>query len=100
MVNERKTRCCPLLILLLLALSLLALLIYYELINCAGNITRKAEADAYLDRHSFHLTTNEDNFLYTSVRRETKEKKESSSGGGSNITTSSRDSSHGGGGRY
>lgn len=81
--------------------ALLALFIYYELINCAGNITQKAEADAYLDRHSFHLNTNEDNFLYTSVRRETKEKKESSSGGGSNITTSSRDSSHGGGGgRY
>ena len=81
--------------------ALLALFIYYELINCAGNVTRKAEANAYLNHESFHLTTNEDNFLYTSVRRKRKEKEESSSsGGGSNITTSSRDSSHGGSGRY
>ena len=77
--------------------ALLALFIYYELINCAGNVTRKAEADAYLDQGSFRLTRNEDNFLYTTITR-TKKAKEESSSGGSNITTSSSDSSHGGGG--
>ena len=70
--------------------------IYYMLYEYESNVTFAAEADAYLNHDSFRLTQNEDNFLYTTVTRQTKEKKESSSG--SNVSTSSRDSSHGGGG--
>ena len=72
-------------------------IIYYELMEQGGNVTFAAKADAYLNQDSFHLTVNEDTYLYTTVTRRDKSKKESSSGG-SNITTSSRDSSHGGGG--
>ena len=70
--------------------------IYYMLYEYESNVTFAAEADAYLNHDSFRLTQNEDNFLYTTVTRQTKEKKESSSG--SNVSTSSSDSSHGGGG--
>ena len=78
--------------------ALLAGFIYYELIGCASNIMRKTEADTYLDHGSFRLTRNEDNFLYTTVTRKTKEKSSSSSSSGSNVSTSSSNSSHGGGG--
>ena len=70
--------------------------IYYMLYEYESNVTFAAEADAYLNHDSFRLTQNEDNFLYTTVTRQTKEKKESPSG--SNVSTSSSDSSHGGGG--
>ena len=70
--------------------------IYYVLYEYEGNVTFAAEADAYLNHDSFQLTRSEDDFLYTTVTRQTKEKKESSSG--SNVSNSSRDSSHGGGG--
>ena len=70
--------------------------IYYVLYEYEGNVTFAAEADAYLNHDSFQLTRSEDDFLYTTVTRQTKEKKESSSG--SNVSSSSRDSSHGGGG--
>ena len=72
--------------------------IYYMLYEYESNVTFAAEADAYLNHDSFRLTQNEDNFLYTTVTRQTKEKKESSSG--SNVSTSSSDSSHGGGGKF
>ena len=71
-------------------------IIYYMLCEYESNVRSATEADAYLNHDSFRLTQNEDNFLYTTVTRQTKEKKESSSG--SNVSTSSRDSSHGGGG--
>ena len=70
--------------------------IYYMLCEYESNVRSATEADAYLNHDSFRLTQNEDNFLYTTVTRQTKEKKESSSG--SNVSTSSSDSSHGGGG--
>ena len=70
--------------------------IYYVLYEYESNVTFAAEADAYLNHDSFQLTRSEDDFLYTTVTRQTKEKKESSSG--SNVSSSSRDSSHGGGG--
>ena len=69
--------------------------IYYMLYEYESNVTFAAEADAYLNHDSFRLTQNEDNFLYTTVTRKTKEKSSSS---GSNVSTSSSDSSHGGGG--
>lgn len=78
----------------LLCALILGAVIYYQLLATASNVTSATEADAYLDQNSFTLTQNEDNFLYTSVTRQTKEKKGSSG----NISTSSRDSSHGGGG--
>ena len=68
--------------------------IYYVLYEYEGNVTFAAEADAYLNHDSFQLTRSEDDFLYTTVTRQTKEKKESSS----SSSSSSRDSSHGGGG--
>ena len=71
-------------------------IIYYMLCEYESNVRSATEADAYLNHDSFRLTQNEDNFLYTTVTRQTKEKKESSSG--SNVSTSSSDSSHGGGG--
>ena len=71
--------------------------IYYMLYKYESNVTFAAEADAYLNHDSFHLTQDEDNFLYTTVTRKTKEKSSSSSSG-SNVSTSSSDSSHGGGG--
>ena len=70
--------------------------IYYMLYEYESNVRSAAEADAYLNHDSFRLTRSEDDFLYTTVTRRTKEKKESFSG--SNVSSSSRDSSHGGGG--
>ena len=63
-----------------------------------GNVMFAAKADAYLNRDSFHLTVNEDTYLYTAVTRRDKQKEESSSG--AHITTSGRDGSHGGGGKF
>ena len=71
-------------------------IIYYMLYEYESNVRSAAEADAYLNQDSFQLTRSEDDFLYTTVTRRTKEKKESFSG--SNVSSSSRDSSHGGGG--
>ena len=68
--------------------------IYYVLYEYESNVTFAAEADAYLNHDSFHLTRSEDDFLYTTVTRRDKPKKESSS----SSSSSSRDSSHGGGG--
>lgn len=73
---------------------ILGAVIYYQLLATASNVTFAAEADAYLNHDSFQLTRSEDDFLYTTVTRQTKEKKESSS----SSSSSSRDSSHGGGG--
>ena len=70
--------------------------IYYMLYEYESNVRSAAEADAYLNHDSFQLTQDEDDFLYTTVTRQTKEKKESSSV--SNVSSSSRDSSYGGGG--
>ena len=55
--------------------------IYYMLYEYESNVTFAAEADAYLNHDSFRLTQNEDNFLYTTVTRKTKEKSSSSSSG-------------------
>lgn len=59
------------------------------LMSSMSNVRTATEADAYLDKESFDLTTNQDTFLYTNVTRRKKEKKQ---------TKSSRDESHGGGG--
>ena len=63
--------------------------IYYMLYEYESNVRSAAEADAYLNHDSFRLTRSEDDFLYTTVTRRTKEKSSSS---GSNVSTSSRDS--------
>lgn len=64
-------------------------IIRFVLMSSMSNVTTATEADAYLDKGSFDLTTNQDTLLYTNVTRRKKEKKQS---------TSSRDESHGGGG--
>ena len=61
------------------------------LISCMSNVAPAVEASAYLKQGSFTLTQSHDNFLYTTVVRETKSKNNDSS-------SSSSDSSHGGGG--
>lgn len=62
------------------------------LISSMSNVNPASEASAYLTQGSFHLSRNQDTFLYTTVTRVAKSKNDDSS------SSSCSDSSHGGGG--
>lgn len=59
---------------------------------------RQRSAGSYLNDSSYHLRTNLDMFLYSSISKTRIQEDNDSSGGGSSVHTSSSGSSHGGGG--
>lgn len=67
----------------------------YSLIASMSNVRRQTAADAYLVKKSFHLTDQNDTFLFMNITRTPKEKDRDRGGGGS-----AADGSHGGGGRH
>ena len=85
-------------IMALLASGLIAIGVRSHLISQMSNVRRAADADAYLEENSFHLTEQEDTFLYTNVTAVPKSK----GGDSSDSYSSSGDSgsSGGGGGKF
>lgn len=66
------------------------------LIRQMSNVMPEPAASAYLDRESFHLTEQDDTYLYTNVTRRPKPKANSNSGGGGGGSSGG----HGGGGKF